>query len=142
MLQPTTIFAGNLTSTPEIRYTNSGKPVANFTLAHNTRRQNAAGEWENGDTVFMRCSLWDKPAENLANMANKGQRLIAVGTLKRNEYTDNQTGVKHSGYTLTCSEVGISTQFAPKQGGGGNSAPQQQQGNPWGSSNTDEAPPF
>ncbi len=37
-MQPTTIITGNLTSDPELRYLDSGRPVANFTIAHNPRR--------------------------------------------------------------------------------------------------------
>ena len=58
---------GNLTADPELRWTQSGAAVADFTVASTPRTYDRnAGEWRDGDTLFMRCSVWRETAENVA----------------------------------------------------------------------------
>src|SRR5690625_5593758 len=73
---------GNLTGDPELRFTPSGAAVANFTIASTPRifdRQ--ANEFRDGETLFMRCSIWRDAAENVAESLTKGTRVIAQGRL-------------------------------------------------------------
>ena len=50
---------GNLTNDPELRWTQSGAPVADFTVASTPRSfDRQSGEWKDGETLFMRCSVW------------------------------------------------------------------------------------
>ena len=49
------VFDGRLTADPELRYTQSNKPVANFGLAVSGWRKNDAGE---RDVTFLRCTAW------------------------------------------------------------------------------------
>lgn len=58
---------GNLTHDPELRYTGTGAAVANFTVASTARifdRQ--TGDWNDGDALFLRCTIWRQPAEHVA----------------------------------------------------------------------------
>ncbi len=65
--ETTLTIIGNLTADPELRFTPSGAAVANFTVASTPRRFNAqTSQWEDGDTLFMRCSIWRQAAENVA----------------------------------------------------------------------------
>jgi hypothetical protein len=58
---------GNLTGDPELRFTPSGAAVANFTVASTPRAfDRQSNEWKDGDTLFMRCSIWREAAENVA----------------------------------------------------------------------------
>ena len=58
---------GNLTADPEMRFTPSGAAVASFTVASTPRTfDRQAGEWKDGETLFMRCSIWRDAAENVA----------------------------------------------------------------------------
>ena len=58
---------GNLTADPELRYTQSGVPVASFTIASTPRTfDRQANEWKDGEALFMRCSAWRELAENVA----------------------------------------------------------------------------
>ena len=44
---------GNLTADPELRYTQNGLPVANFTIASTPRNfDRAANEWKDGEALF------------------------------------------------------------------------------------------
>ena len=68
---------GNLTSDPELRFTPSGAAVANFTVASTPRTfDRQANEFKDGDTLFMRCSIWRDAAENVAESLTKGMRVI------------------------------------------------------------------
>ena len=58
---------GNLTGDPELRFTPSGAAVANFTVASTPRAfDRQSNEWKDGETLFMRCSVWRDAAENVA----------------------------------------------------------------------------
>ena len=75
---------GNLTSDPELRYTQNGLAVANFTIASTPKvwdRQ--ANEFKDGDALFLRASVWREFAEHVAGSLTKGSRVIAVGQLKQ-----------------------------------------------------------
>jgi hypothetical protein len=60
-------IVGNLTADPELRFTPSGAAVANFTVASTPRTfDRQSNEWKDGETLFMRCSVWRDAAENVA----------------------------------------------------------------------------
>ena len=66
-------IVGNLTADPEMRFTPSGAAVASFTVASTPRTfDRQAGEWKDGETLFMRCSIWRDAAENVAGVADQG----------------------------------------------------------------------
>lgn len=112
MSLPKLTAAGNLTADPELRYTQSGLAVANFTLACNQRRQNRdTGEWEEGIVTFVRCTAWRSLAENVANTLRKGDGAIAVGELEQSEY-ETREGEKRTAYGLAASDVAASMRYA------------------------------
>ena len=60
-------IAGNLVEDPELRFTPAGQPVARFRVASTPRfRDNASGEWKDGDSLFLTCNVWRQAAENVA----------------------------------------------------------------------------
>ena len=117
---------GNLTADPELRWTQSGAAVADFTVASTPRTYDRnAGEWRDGDTLFMRCSVWRETAENVAESLRKGMRVIVQGRLTQRSY-DTQQGERRMVVELQVDEVGPSlrraraqvTRTAPSGGGG------------------------
>src|SRR5690625_977006 len=71
---------GNLTADPELRFTPSGAAVASFTVASTPRTfDRQANEWKDGETLFLRCSVWREAAENVAESLAKGNRVIVQG---------------------------------------------------------------
>ena len=71
---------GNLTADPELRYTQNGLPVANFTIASTPRNfDRQANEWKDGEALFLRASVWREFAEHVAGSLTKGMRVIATG---------------------------------------------------------------
>lgn len=115
---------GQLTADPELRHTKSGIPVASFTLASNERSYDADSQrFVDGDATFLRCSFWREGGENFAESNEKGNRIIATGYLKQNDYTDRE-GVERSSLELVVDEAGPSNKFATteysKRKGNGN----------------------
>ena len=156
---------GNLTADPELRWTQSGAAVADFTVASTPRTYDRnAGEWRDGDTLFMRCSVWRETAENVAESLRKGMRVIVQGRLTQRSY-DTQQGERRTVVELQVDEVGPSLRraraqvtrvqaqaasapsaSAPGSGGAGGWAPSAmldaQQHDPWGSQAASSEPPF
>ena len=103
---------GNLTADPELRYTQNGLPVANFTIASTPRHfDKATNEWKDDDALFMRCSIWRDFAENVATSLTKGTRVIATGRLKQRSYEDKE-GNKRTVVELEVDEIGPSLRYA------------------------------
>ncbi len=126
MANDTTITViGNLTADPELRFTQSGAAVASFTIASTPRiYDRQAGEWKDGDALFMRCSLWRDAAENVAESLEKGSRVIAQGRLKQRSFTDRD-GNNRTVIEMEVDEIGPSLRYATakpnkvQRGGGG-----------------------
>ena len=78
---------GNLTADPELRYTQSGRAVANFTIASTPRNfDRASNEWKDGEALFLRASCWAEFAEHVASSLTKGMRVMAQGRLVQRSY--------------------------------------------------------
>jgi len=106
---------GNLTADPELRYTASGAPVADFTVAATPRTfDRATGEWKDGDPLFLRCSIWRQPAENLANSLSKGARVVVEGVLRQRSF-ETKDGEKRTVIELDADEVAASLRYATAQ---------------------------
>ncbi len=103
---------GNLTGDPELRYTPSGAALCRFTVASTPRTfDKTAGEWRDGDPLFLTCTAWRHLAENIAESLTKGARVIVSGRLKLSRW-ETPEGEKRSAYGLDADEVGPSLRFA------------------------------
>lgn len=136
---------GNLTADPELRFTPSGAAVADFTVASTPRvfdRQ--ANEWKDGDTLFMRCSIWREAAENVAESLTKGMRVIVQGRLVQRSY-ETREGEKRTVVELQVDEIGPSLRYASAkvtrtQRSGG--TPATPAADPWAADADPSTPPF
>jgi len=154
---------GNLTADPELRFTPSGAPVANFTVASTPRTfDRASGEWKDGDAMFLNCAVWRQPAEHVAESLTKGMRVIVQGRLRSRSY-ETREGEKRTVFEVEVEEVGPSLRYATAKvtrtssgnfGGGGSAGGGSSWGNnaggsqertagadPWASAQSEE-PPF
>ena len=139
---------GNLTADPELRYTQNGLAVANFTIASTPRTfDRQANEWKDGEALFLRASVWREFAEHVSQSLQKGSRVIAQGRLKQRSF-ETQQGEKRTVIELEVDEIGPSLRYATAQvtrttgGGAGRSSgggqgggfgqPQQVADQPWG----------
>jgi len=134
-----TTIVGNLTADPELRYTQNGLAVVNFTVASTPRTfDKQKNEWVDGEALFMRCSCWREFAEHVAGSLTKGSRVIVQGRLKQRSYDDKE-GNKRTTIELEVDEIGPSLRYATAQvtraqsnrDGGGRGSQQQQQDDAW-----------
>jgi len=103
---------GNLTGDPEVRFTQSGVPVAGFTVASTPRSfDKVTGEWRDGEALFLRCSLWRQAAENVAESLTKGMRVIVHGRLKQRTF-DTKEGERRSVVELDVEEIAPALTYA------------------------------
>lgn len=79
------VLQGRLTKDVEVRYTDTGKVIANFTLAVNRPFADKDGRRE---ADFIPVVLWNKTAEVAGNNVHKGDRLAVVGRIQVRNYTD------------------------------------------------------
>jgi single-strand DNA-binding protein len=160
---------GNLTNDPELRFTPSGAAVANFTVASTPRTfDKQANEWKDGETLFMRCSVWRDAAEHVAESLQRGTRVLVSGRLRSRSY-ETKEGEKRTVVEMEVDEVGPSLRYATAKiaksarggggggggggyqgGGGGYAGGGQTQEDPWatgpsgtgGGGYSSEEPPF
>jgi single-strand DNA-binding protein len=105
-------IAGNLTRDPELRYTQGGQAVASFSVATTPRSYNRdTKEYVDGEAIFTNCTLWGKPAENLAASLAKGARVVVAGQLKSRTYQTREGDTK-TATELVVDEMGASLMFA------------------------------
>jgi single-strand DNA-binding protein len=145
-------LVGNLTADPELRFTPSGAPVANFTVASTPRTfDRQSGEWRDGDAMFLSCAVWRQAAENVAESLQKGMRVIVQGRLKSRSY-ETREGEKRTVFEIDVDEIGPALKYATAKvtrtsgggggggggyGGGGNSGGQGGGGRQGGGYNND-----
>ncbi|WP_017588042.1 single-stranded DNA-binding protein [Nocardiopsis ganjiahuensis] len=119
-------LVGNLVDDPELRFTPSGAAVANFRVASTPRTfDRASGEWKDGESMFLSCTVWRQYAENVAESLQRGMRVIVQGRLKQRSF-ETREGEKRTVYEIDVEEVGPALRSATakvtktqRQGGGG-----------------------
>jgi len=105
-------ISGNLVDDPELRFTPAGQPVARFRVASTPRfRDNATGEWKDGDSLFLTCNVWRQAAENVAESLTRGMRVIVSGRLRQRSY-ETKEGEKRTVYEVEVDDVGPSLRNA------------------------------
>jgi single-strand DNA-binding protein len=136
---------------PELRFTTSGQPVARFRIASTPRfYDKAAGEWRDGESLFLTCQVWRQAAENAAESLTRGTRAIVTGKLRQRSY-EAKDGTKRTVYELDVDEVGVSLRNATAKvtkaarSSAGNGGQGQGDADPWASGSAggySEEPPF
>lgn len=141
-------MVGNLVADPELRFQPSGVGVASFTIASTPRSfDKQTNEWRDGETLFLRCSLWREAGENVVESLTKGTRVIAQGRLVQRSFQTRE-GENRTVVELQVDEIGPSLRYATakvtrsqRSGGGGG-----QGGDPWATDSSAGAafdePPF
>ena len=139
------IINATLVADPELRFTNSGKAVANFRTASNSRKKNPdTGQWENGDSTFLTVNVWGELGENAAQQFQKGSKVTVKGALKQREY--EKDGQKRTVFEVEAYEVSAPVSRFKDDGGQPRQGGQKSSNDPWGGSpqggfgNVGEAP--
>ncbi len=91
------IIMGRLTRDPELRRTNSGKPVASFTVAVD---RDYAPEGQEKETDFIDCVAWQGTAEFVDKYFKKGSMIVVDGRLQLRNWTDKEGNKRRSAEIL------------------------------------------
>jgi len=110
--ETTLTIVGNLTADPELRFTPSGHAVADFTVASTPRSYDRqAGQWRDGEALFLRCTAWRQLAEHAAESLTKGTRVIVTGRLRQRSFELTE-GVTRTVTELDVDELGPSLRYS------------------------------
>jgi single-strand DNA-binding protein len=96
------ILIGNLGRDPEIRYTQGGEPIANFSLATSERWTDRSGQKQE-KTMWHRVEVFGKTAQIVKDYLSKGRPVYIEGSINYDEWTDkdgnkrNTTRIRVSG---------------------------------------------
>lgn len=127
------ILIGRLTRDPELRYTNAGKPVANFSLAVDRPK----GQGQEKETDFFDCVLWGQTAEFASKYASKGRMVCVEGRLQSRSWDDANTGQKRKTIEVVCNDM----RLLDKRESAGEGAPQQAPPQQYAQQQYAQAPP-
>ena len=94
-----TNVVGLVLKTPEVRYTKTGRAVADVRIGSTPSRKNEqSGEWEYlGELLYTTHTLWDEEAENAAELYPEGTRVVLTGVQLVHEHYTDRDGTVHSG---------------------------------------------
>jgi single-strand DNA-binding protein len=102
---PTIIIVGNLTQDPELRFTTTGKAVASLRVACSERKKDPAGQWVDGDKVYLNVNVWNDTAENTTKTVSKGDTVVITGKFKQRSYTAKD-GTEKTVFEVEADSVG------------------------------------
>ncbi|HVB64399.1 MAG TPA: single-stranded DNA-binding protein [Nitrolancea sp.] len=109
------MLIGNLGRDPEMRFTPSGKPVTDFSIAVSRRRRSPEGE-NIDETEWFRIVCWDRLAEISDQYLNKGSKIYVEGRVQVRKYTGND-GQERTSVDVIASELIILTPRGESSGG-------------------------
>ena len=101
------MIIGNLGRDPELRYTQRGTPVCNFTVAVNRpgRTDEATGQRSEDETEWFAVVAWDKLAETCSQYLSKGRKVYVEGRLQTRSWDDKDTGAKRYKTEVNANDV-------------------------------------
>lgn len=100
----TITVTGNVGKDPELRYTQSGKAVAKFTVA-DTR-----GKGDDKQTTWHNIVCFDEQAENVCEQVKKGSRVLVIGRLNKDKYQDKE-GNQRESVDIVADEICLSLRW-------------------------------
>ena len=113
MNEPFIAVTGNLSRDPEVKVLPNNRAVCSFTLASTPRVKNGDA-WEDGETLWLRCTAWGKDAETIAETFHKGDRVVVTGTLKQRTYK-GKDGEQKTALEVTVSGFGLTPKLGKSE---------------------------
>lgn len=143
MNEPTVTIVGNCVGEPSLKFLSSGLAVCNLTVAV-TPRVKDGESWKDGETMWFRLACWRQLAESVAESIVKGTRVIASGRLSTRSY-ETTSGEKRTDMEIQVDSIGPELRFATAkvnrvERGSDRSTQHASNDDPWGSSNSSDAP--
>ena len=113
------MIIGNLGRDPEMRYTPSGRPVTEFSVAVSHRgRDPQSGDWVDQGTDWYRVTIWGERGERAAEQLRKGMRVFVEGRFRTREF-EGRDGAKRTALEITADNVISLDRNARDEGDGG-----------------------
>ena len=125
------IIVGNLGQDPEMRYTPSGVPVTNFSVATSRRWTGQDGQPQE-KTVWFRVTAWEKQAEVASQYLTKGRQVMVIGEMEDARPWTDKDGNARASLEVTARNIqfmgsrgdaDMGGGYAGEQGGGEQGAP-------------------
>jgi single-strand DNA-binding protein len=114
------ILVGNVGKDPEVRYSQSGIPVANFSLATNEKFKDRNGEWQDR-AEWHSVVAWKRLAEIVGEYVAKGSMVYVEGKIQTSTWEDRQSGERKYRTEIVARDLLL---LGPREnGGGGHQAP-------------------
>jgi len=110
------MLIGNVGRAPEMRFTPSGTPTTQFSVATTRRRQAPDGTWMD-ETDWHNIVTWDKLAERVNNYIQKGNKVYVEGRIQTRSW-EGQDGQKRYRTEIVAYDVKNLTPRAREDGGG------------------------
>jgi single-strand DNA-binding protein len=111
-MRTTVTSEGNLADDPRTRFTGSGKQVTELTVLVNQRRQDGDGKWVDGEPTRLVVRAFKTLAEDTVQSLVKGDRVVVLGTVTTEAWTDKQSGEKRTAQRVLAEIVGPSLRWA------------------------------
>lgn len=119
------VISGGLGRDPEVKQTQNGSIIMNFSVAVSDRRKNGqTGQWEEV-THWVDCVMFGKRAESLSRFLRKGMKVTVSGRLQQNRWEDKKSGQKRSRLEVAVNDL----ELPPKGNVSGSQGGYQQQSN-------------
>lgn len=115
MSNATITISGNVTRNADLRFTQSGRPVAGFGVAVNERVKGPDGEWTDGEPTFVEVTAWGKLGEGAGAVIRKGERVVVTGRLRTRTWTGSN-GEERRSLELVADDIGQSVLFRGQPG--------------------------
>ena len=114
------MIIGNTGRDAELRYTANGTAISDFSVAVNSRRRSASGDWED-ETEWFQVTLFGDRAERISQYITKGKQIYVEGRLRTRNWDDDQ-GVRHYRTEVIANNVEFLDRRRDQDGGdwGGN----------------------
>ena len=109
------ILVGNVGKDPEVRYSQSGTPVANFSLATNERFKDRNDEWQER-TEWHSIVAWQRLAEIVGEYVSKGSKIYVEGKIQTSSWEDRQSGERKYRTEIVARDLLL---LGPRENGGG-----------------------
>jgi single-strand DNA-binding protein len=96
MFTTTTMFQGNLTAAPRLRYTAGGTPVAEFRVLVSHRVKDSNEQWIDAEPTGHNVKVYGRLAEATVDQLTKGSRVIVIGRTETDAWPEPTTGEKRT----------------------------------------------
>ena len=110
------MIIGNTGRDAELRYTANGTAISDFSVAVNSRRRSASGDWED-ETEWFQVTLCGDRAERISQYITKGKQIYVEGRLRTRNWDDDQ-GVRHYRTEVIANNVEFLDRRRDQDGGG------------------------